>query len=94
MEWLKGIIAAVVAAATVVAFAALPRGRQPKPPDQLVSAVLAVLPGGNCGACGNGSCFEAATAVAAGRAPASVCAVGDERTAENVAAVLRSHGVC
>jgi Na+-translocating ferredoxin:NAD+ oxidoreductase RNF subunit RnfB len=53
--------------------------------------VLEVLPGGNCGACGNGSCFETASAIAGGRASRNVCAIGGAATAAAVASVLRSH---
>ena len=37
--------------------------------DPNVEAILDVLPGANCGACGNPSCFAAAEAIAARRAP-------------------------
>jgi len=41
--------------------------------DPRVQAVLDVLPGANCGACGNPSCFSAAEAIAEGRAPITTC---------------------
>jgi Na+-translocating ferredoxin:NAD+ oxidoreductase RNF subunit RnfB len=59
--------------------------------DPLVRDVLAVLPGGNCGACGNATCFIAATEIARGRQPASICATGGAATAATVASVLRAH---
>jgi electron transport complex protein RnfB len=84
---------AIVAAAVIVGIPLLPRARRrPPTPGPLVSEVLDVLPGGNCGACGNESCFGAAVAVAAGRAPSSVCAAGGPATAAQVNAVLRKHG--
>jgi Na+-translocating ferredoxin:NAD+ oxidoreductase subunit B len=64
--------------------------RTPAPPNPLATAVLDVLPGGNCGACGSKSCFEAASAVARGAAPSSICAAGGQATSAAVSAVLRS----
>lgn len=65
-----------------------PQGRGPEHVDPCVAAVLSVLPGGNCGACGNDSCFTAAAAIVAGEAPPSVCVTGGEQTAAAVDAVL------
>lgn len=95
--WLVGgvsfIVAALLAVAAVVVVPMLrPASRAPKAPDPLASAVLEVLPGGNCGACGNDSCFNAAVEVAAGRAPSGVCAAGGPETAAGVERVLRAHG--
>jgi len=56
--------------------------------DPNVEAILGVLPGANCGACGNPSCFAAAEAIAAGRAPATTCVAGGKETAEAVASIL------
>lgn len=64
--------------------------RAPAPPNPLAAAVLDVLPGGNCGVCGNKSCFEAASAVARGAAPSTICAAGGQATSAAVSAVLRS----
>ena len=69
-----------------------PASRAPAAPEPVVSAVLDALPGGNCGACGNDSCFAAACAVASGRAPAIVCATGGPATAAGVSRALRAHG--
>jgi Na+-translocating ferredoxin:NAD+ oxidoreductase subunit B len=86
------ILLAVGAAVVVVGVPLLrPRTRTPEDPGPLAQAVLEVLPGGNCGACGNGSCFETASAIAAGRASRAVCAVGGIDTAAAVASVLRSY---
>lgn len=85
------IVATLCAVAVVVGVPLLrPRRHVPRDPGPLASAVLDALPGGNCGACGNGSCFEAASLVAVGRAPADVCATGGPATAAAVAAALRS----
>jgi len=84
---------AVIAAAVVAVVASplrRPAGRLPLDPGPGVSAVLDVLPGGNCGACGNDSCFEAASAVVSGKAPASVCVAGGDETAKAVAGALRA----
>jgi Na+-translocating ferredoxin:NAD+ oxidoreductase subunit B len=65
--------------------------RPPGDPGPLVGGIVDALPGGNCGACGNDSCFKAASAVARGRAPSTVCVKGGPATALAVAKVLRSH---
>jgi electron transport complex protein RnfB len=82
-----------VAVCVVVVILGVPllrsRSRTPEPPSPLSVAVLSVLPGANCGACGNASCFDAAEAVARGRAPSTVCSTGGPVTAAAVAAVLR-----
>lgn len=83
---------AIIAVTAVVGVPLLPRvRRRHTAPGPLVSEVLDVLPGGNCGACGNESCFGAAVEVVAGRAPASVCSAGGPATAAAVAGVLGSH---
>jgi len=56
--------------------------------DPNIEAILDALPGANCGACGNPSCFAAAEAIAAGRAPATTCVAGGKSTAEAIAALL------
>lgn len=56
--------------------------------DPRVEAVLAVLPGANCGACGNPSCFGAAEAIVAGTAPITTCTAGGQNVADAVADVL------
>ncbi len=78
----------LVAAAGTLLVMRRPRG--PRLADEFASAVLDVLPGGNCGACGNDSCFDAASRIASGQLPASVCVTGGGDTAEAVAAVLRA----
>jgi len=56
--------------------------------DPRVQAVLDVLPGANCGACGNPSCFSAAEAIAEGRAPVTTCVAGGQAVADHVANVM------
>lgn len=56
--------------------------------DPNVGSILAALPGANCGACGNPSCFAAAEAIAAHRAPATTCVAGGRSTAEAIAELL------
>lgn len=91
-----GLSFVLVAAAAVVVVVGVPMlrptARPPRVPEALVSAVLDALPGGNCGACGNDSCFAAACAVAAGRAPDAVCATGGSATAARVMQAKRDHG--
>lgn len=83
---------AIVAVAAVVGIPLLPHMRaRTSSPGPLVSEILDVLPGGNCGVCGNESCFGAAVAVAEGKVPASVCSAGGPATAAEVASVLRRH---
>jgi Na+-translocating ferredoxin:NAD+ oxidoreductase RNF subunit RnfB len=87
------VVVALAAIAVVVGVPMLrPASRIPAPQQPLVTAILETLPGGNCGACGNDSCYGAARAVAAGRAPYSVCVTGGATTAAAVARVSRAHG--
>jgi Na+-translocating ferredoxin:NAD+ oxidoreductase RNF subunit RnfB len=86
------VFAIVFVAAATGAVLLAPKGHGPEPVDPLAAAVLSVLPGGNCGACGHDSCFDAACAVGAGRAPSSVCVTGGTKTAADVAAALSSAG--
>ena len=84
------VFVAILLVAAAGTFLATRRPRGPRPADRLVSAVVDVLPGGNCGACGNDSCFDAALRIANGRLPASACVTGGEDTAEAVSAALRA----
>jgi len=56
--------------------------------DPNVEAILNLLPGANCGACGNPSCFSAAESIAAGHSPATTCVAGGKSTAEAIAEIL------
>ncbi len=53
-----------------------------------VERTLASLPGANCGACGNPSCFAAAEAMVAGTLPVTGCTAGGQPTADAVAEAL------
>ncbi len=56
--------------------------------DERVERILEVLPGANCGACGNPSCFGAAEAIAAERIPVTACVAGGQDVAAGVASVM------
>jgi len=56
--------------------------------DERVERILEALPGANCGACGNPSCFGAAEAIAGGRAPVTTCIAGGQDVAAAVADVM------
>lgn len=51
-------------------------------------AVLAVLPGNNCGGCGYPGCSGMAAAIAKGEAPVNGCPVGGEAVGKKVAAIM------
>lgn len=56
--------------------------------DERVEAVLAALPGANCGACGNPSCFGAAEAIVDGTKPISTCVAGGQAVMDEIANAL------
>lgn len=56
--------------------------------DERVESVFGALPGSNCGACGNPSCFVAAEAIAAGSKPVSACVAGGQGVADAIAGAL------
>ncbi len=56
--------------------------------DPRIESVLAVLPGANCGACGNPSCFGAAEAMVHGDIPVTSCTAGGQSVADAVADAL------
>lgn len=56
--------------------------------DPRVERVLAALPGANCGACGNPSCFAAAESMVAGSIPITSCTAGGQTVADAVADAL------
>jgi Na+-translocating ferredoxin:NAD+ oxidoreductase RNF subunit RnfB len=82
VTWIVLALLFVVGAAGAVALA--PHGHPPVPPDPIASAVLSVLPGGNCGACGNDSCYDAAMSVAKGTSGPDVCVTGGTDTEARV----------
>ena len=56
--------------------------------NPLVDEVTAMMPGSNCGQCGFPGCTGAATALAEGRAAATVCPPGGKALASSLAAKL------
>lgn len=56
--------------------------------DEKVSAIRAVLPGANCGACGFPGCDGLANAIAAGNAGVNDCPVGGSSVAEQIASIM------
>jgi len=51
-------------------------------------AVLALLPGNNCGGCGYPGCSGLAAAIAKGDAPVNQCPVGGQKVADEIAKVM------
>lgn len=58
--------------------------------DPAVEAIFEALPGSNCGACGNPSCFAVAEAIAAGEKPVNTCVAGGQNAADAIAAIMGS----
>lgn len=56
--------------------------------DPLVAALEAVLPGTNCGACGQAGCRAAAELLASGRAETGICPAGGPAVAGEIARLL------
>jgi len=56
--------------------------------DPRIDKLLEVLPGANCGACGNASCHDFAQKVIKGEAEPNGCPVGGSEVAESIAEVL------
>lgn len=56
--------------------------------DPRIEKVLSVLPGANCGACGNPSCFLAAEQVVDSKAPITLCTAGGQGVADALASAL------
>jgi formate dehydrogenase (NADP+) beta subunit len=56
--------------------------------DPRIADVEFFMAGANCGGCGYAGCSAAANAVVAGKAPPSVCLVGGQESAINVAGVM------
>ena len=53
--------------------------------DPRIADVEYFMAGANCGGCGYAGCSAAANAVVAGKAPVSVCIVGGQESAVNIA---------
>ena len=58
------------------------------PKDKKAEALLEVLPGANCGACGFSGCAGYADALAKGEAEVGMCPVGGEQVASMTAVIL------
>ncbi|WP_263770287.1 RnfABCDGE type electron transport complex subunit B [Propionivibrio soli] len=56
--------------------------------DSLVDALVAMMPGSNCGQCGQAGCAEAARLIAEGTAPVTSCPPGGKALASALAAKL------
>lgn len=56
--------------------------------DEKEEAVLAALPGNNCGGCGFAGCSGLATAIAKGEAEVGTCPVGGEPVAKKIAEIM------
>ena len=56
--------------------------------DEKEEAVLACLPGNNCGGCGFAGCSGLAAAIAKGEAPVNACPVGGEAVGSKIAAIM------
>lgn len=56
--------------------------------DEKEEAVLAALPGNNCGGCGFPGCSGLAAAIAKGEAPVNACPVGGEPVGEKIAEIM------
>lgn len=58
------------------------------PTDERAEAVLALLPGSNCGQCGFAGCKQAAAALVEGRSAPNCCPPGGASTAARIAQLL------
>jgi len=56
--------------------------------DEKEEAVLAALPGNNCGGCGFAGCSGLAAAIAKGEAPVNACPVGGDAVGKKVAEIM------
>ena len=56
--------------------------------DEREEAVLAALPGNNCGGCGFAGCSGLASAIAKGEAPVNACPVGGEPVGSRIASIM------
>jgi len=56
--------------------------------DEREEAVLAALPGNNCGGCGFPGCAGLAAAIAKGEAAVSACPVGGEETTKKISKII------
>jgi len=56
--------------------------------DPKVELVLSSLPGSNCGACGNPSCFVVAEGIASGALAPNTCVAGGPSVADEIAGIM------
>ena len=56
--------------------------------DEKEEAVLAALPGNNCGGCGFPGCAGLAAAIAKGEAEVNACPVGGDQVGQKIAAIM------
>ena len=56
--------------------------------DEKEEAILAALPGNNCGGCGYAGCSGLAAAIAKGEAPANACPVGGSAVGKTIGEIL------
>ncbi|MDZ4655292.1 MAG: RnfABCDGE type electron transport complex subunit B [Coriobacteriia bacterium] len=56
--------------------------------DPRVEAIAAILPGSNCGACGNPSCFVVAEGIVAGTLSTNACVAGGQSCADEIAVLM------
>jgi len=77
---------------TFAALLALAAGYFKIEEDPRVTAIIAILPGANCGACGAGGCRDFGEKVAKGQIVVSGCVVGGAEVAKKVAAIMGTEG--
>ena len=63
------------------------------PRDEKAQALLALLPGANCGACGYSGCSGYANALSKGTAKPGLCSPGGAETTKAIAAMLGTEPV-
>lgn len=89
---ITGIIAAAVVVGLVGIFVGLFLGvaglKFKVEVDEKEEAVLAALPGNNCGGCGFAGCSGLAAAIAKGEAAVNACPVGGEPVGNKIAAIM------
>lgn len=87
-----GIITATVVVGAVGIFVGLFLGiagiRFKVKVDEKEEAVLAALPGNNCGGCGFAGCSGLAAAIAKGETPVNACPVGGEPVGKKIAEIM------
>lgn len=87
-----GILAATAVVGTVGIFVGLFLGvagiKFKVEVDEKEEAVLAALPGNNCGGCGYAGCSGLAAAIAKGEASVNACPVGGEPVGQKIAAIM------